>query len=205
MNPPDGFTTDVIIAAFPWGAYLGALKRWKRRVLMRWFPSWNRVAPNTRATTAAATGGNYLSSLLVGSEARRHGYRLRHRTGTPNGLILRKAQAKTSFEVKDGVLFTPPFTSSALPGITRGAIITLARDMGIEVREQTLSRESLYLADEVFMSGTAARNYPQCVALTWHSGWRSRQMRPRHQTRSAGLLWPVHRRAEIQMGLAGPG
>ena len=62
--------------------------------------------------------------------------------------------------MKDGVLFTPPFTSSALPGITRDAIITLARDMGIEVREQTLSRESLYLADEVFMSGTAAEITP---------------------------------------------
>lgn len=64
------------------------------------------------------------------------------------------------FEVKDGVLYTPPFTSSALPGITRDAIIKLAKDMGFEVREQVLSRESLYLADEVFMSGTAAEITP---------------------------------------------
>ena len=64
------------------------------------------------------------------------------------------------FEVKDGVLFTPPFTSSALPGITRDAIIKLAKELGIEVREQVLSRESLYLADEVFMSGTAAEITP---------------------------------------------
>jgi branched-chain amino acid aminotransferase len=62
--------------------------------------------------------------------------------------------------VKEGILFTPPFTSSALPGITRDAIIKLAKDMGLEVREQVLSRESLYLADEVFMSGTAAEITP---------------------------------------------
>lgn len=62
--------------------------------------------------------------------------------------------------MKDGILYTPPFTSSALPGITRDAILTLAKDLGIEVREQTLSRESLYLADEVFMTGTAAEITP---------------------------------------------
>ncbi|CAG8942109.1 unnamed protein product [Penicillium salamii] len=141
VNPPDGFTTDVIIAAFPWGAYLGAEAL--ENGIDAMVSSWNRVAPNT-LPTAAKAGGNYLSSLLVGSEARRHGYQ----------------EGENLFEVKDGVLFTPPFTSSALPGITRDAIITLARDMGIEVREQTLSRESLYLADEVFMSGTAAEITP---------------------------------------------
>jgi len=62
--------------------------------------------------------------------------------------------------VKNGIIFTPPFTSSALPGITRDAIITLAKQKGFEVREQVLSRESLYLADEVFMSGTAAEITP---------------------------------------------
>uniref|UniRef100_UPI001BD20EA9 aminotransferase class IV n=1 Tax=Serratia marcescens TaxID=615 RepID=UPI001BD20EA9 len=61
---------------------------------------------------------------------------------------------------KDGWIYTPPFTSSALPGITRDAISKLAKDMGFEVREQVLSRESLYLADEVFMSGTAAEITP---------------------------------------------
>ncbi len=77
----------------------------------------------------------------------------------PNGYISEGA-GENLFEVKDGVLFTPPFTSSALPGITRDAIIKLAKDLGIEVREQVLSRESLYLADEVFMSGTAAEITP---------------------------------------------
>ncbi|STL46867.1 branched-chain amino-acid aminotransferase [Escherichia coli] len=76
-----------------------------------------------------------------------------------NGYISEGA-GENLFEVKDGVLFTPPFTSSALPGITRDAIIKLAKELGIEVREQVLSRESLYLADEVFMSGTAAEITP---------------------------------------------
>jgi branched-chain amino acid aminotransferase len=129
VNPPDGYETDVIIAAFPWGAYLGA-----------------------------EAGGNYLSSLLVGSEARRHGYQEGIALDV-NGYVSEGA-GENLFEVKDGILFTPPFTSSALPGITRDAIIKLAKDLGIEVREQVLSRESLYLADEVFMSGTAAEITP---------------------------------------------
>ncbi len=155
VNPPAGYKTDVIIAAFPWGAYLGeeALDQGIDAMVS----SWHRVAPNT-IPTAAKAGGNYLSSLLVGSEARRHGYQ--------EGIALdvhgyiSEGAGENLFEVKDGVLYTPPFTSSALPGITRDAIIKLAKDMGFEVREQVLSRESLYLADEVFMSGTAAEITP---------------------------------------------
>ncbi|WP_362675899.1 branched-chain-amino-acid transaminase [Streptomyces sp. NPDC048301] len=155
VNPPAGYKTDVIIAAFPWGAYLGeeALDQGIDAMVS----SWHRVAPNT-IPTAAKAGGNYLSSLLVGSEARRHGYQ--------EGIALdvhgyiSEGAGENLFEVKDGVIYTPPFTSSALPGITRDAIIKLAKDMGFEVREQVLSRESLYLADEVFMSGTAAEITP---------------------------------------------
>lgn len=94
----------------------------------------------------------------MGSEARRHGYQEGIALDV-NGYISEGA-GENLFEVKDGVLFTPPFTSSALPGITRDAIIKLAKELGIEVREQVLSRESLYLADEVFMSGTAAEITP---------------------------------------------
>jgi len=149
VNPPEGYSTDVIIAAFPWGAYLGAEAL--EQGIDAMVSSWNRVAPNT-IPTAAKAGGNYLSSLLVGSEARRHGYQEGIALDV-NGYISEGA-GENLFEVKDGILFTPPFTSSALPGITRDAIIKLALDLGIEVREQVLSRESLYLADEVFMSGT---------------------------------------------------
>lgn len=137
------------------GGHTWAPKRWIRIDAM--VSSWNRAAPNT-IPTAAKAGGNYLSSLLVGSEARRHGYQEGIALDV-NGYISEGA-GENLFEVKDGVLFTPPFTSSALPGITRDAIIKLAKELGIEVREQVLSRESLYLADEVFMSGTAAEITP---------------------------------------------
>ncbi|ACR67339.1 branched-chain-amino-acid transaminase [Edwardsiella ictaluri] len=155
VNPPAGYGTDVILAAFPWGAYLGeeALEQGIDAMVS----SWHRAAPNT-IPTAAKAGGNYLSSLLVGSEARRHGYQ--------EGIALdvhgyvSEGAGENLFMVKNGVIFTPPFTSAALPGITRDAIITLAQAQGLEVREQVLSREALYLADEIFMSGTAAEITP---------------------------------------------
>ena len=155
VNPPQGYKTDVIIAAFPWGAYLGeeALDAGIDAMVS----SWNRAAPNT-IPTAAKAGGNYLSSLLVGSEARRHGYQEGIALDV-NGYISEGA-GENLFEVKNNIIFTPPFTSSALPGITRDAILTLAKELGYEIREQTLSRESLYLADEVFMTGTAAEVTP---------------------------------------------
>lgn len=118
--------------------------------------SSNRVAPNT-IPTAAKAGGNYLSSLLVGSEARRHGYQEGIATDV-NGYISEGA-GENLFEVKDGILFTPPFTSSALPGITRDAIIKLAKDLDIEVREQVLSRESLYRRRSVHVR-YRGRNHP---------------------------------------------
>lgn len=155
VNPPDEYKTDVIIAAFPWGAYLGAEAL--EQGIDAMVSSWNRSAPNT-IPTAAKAGGNYLSSLLVGSEARRHGYQ--------EGIALdvhgyvSEGAGENIFIVKNNILFTPTLTSAALPGITRDAILTLAKDLGIEIREQTLSRESLYLADEVFMTGTAAEITP---------------------------------------------
>lgn len=155
VNPPTGYTTDIIIAAFPWYAYLG--EESLEQGIDAMVSSWNRAAANT-IPTAAKAGGNYLSSMLVGSEARRHGYQ--------EGIALdvhgyiSEGAGENVFEVKDGILFTPPFTSSILPGITRDTIIKLAKDTGIEVREQVLSRESLYLADEVFMSGTAVEITP---------------------------------------------
>lgn len=155
VNPPMGYTTDVIIAAFLWGTYLG--EEAQNQGIDAMVSSWNRATANI-IPTATKAGGNYLSSILVGSEARRHGYQ--------EGIALdvhghvSEGAGENLFEVKDDILFTPPFTSSALPGITRDAIIKLAKAAGMEVREQVLSRESLYLADEVFMSGTAAEITP---------------------------------------------
>ncbi|TOH46688.1 branched chain amino acid aminotransferase [Vibrio parahaemolyticus] len=153
--PPVGTEMELIIAAFPWGSYLGeeALEKGVDAMIS----SWNRAAPNT-IPTAAKAGGNYLSSLLVGGEARRHGY--------DEGIALSvdgylsEGAGENIFVIKDRVITTPPATSAILPGITRDSIMTIARDKGYEVREANIAREALYLADEVFMTGTAAEVVP---------------------------------------------
>ncbi|MBY8233778.1 branched-chain-amino-acid transaminase [Vibrio fluvialis] len=153
--PPAGTEMEVIIAAFPWGAYLGeeALENGVDAMIS----SWHRAAPNT-IPTAAKAGGNYLSSLLVGGEARRHGYAEGIALSVDG--YLSEGAGENIFVVKNGEILTPPTTSSILPGITRDSIMTLAKDMDYEVREANISREALYLADEVFMTGTAAEIVP---------------------------------------------
>lgn len=152
VNPPAGYTTDVIIAAFPWGAYLGAeaLERDRRDGFF-----WNRVAPNTilqrpkRAVTICLRCWWVVKRVVMA---------IRKALPDVNGYISEGA-GENLFEVKDGILFTPPFTSSALPGITRDAIIKLAKDLDIEVREQVLSRESLYRRRSVHVR-YRGRNHP---------------------------------------------
>ena len=153
--PPSGTEMDLIIAAFPWGSYLGeeALEKGVEAMIS----SWNRAAPNT-IPTAAKAGGNYLSSLLVGGEARRHGYDEGIALSVDG--FLSEGAGENIFVIKDGVITTPPATSAILPGITRDSIMVLARDRGYEVREANIAREALYLADEVFMTGTAAEVVP---------------------------------------------
>ncbi len=153
--PPSDTELDLIIAAFSWGSYLGeeALENGVAAMVS----SWNRAAPNT-IPTAAKAGGNYLSSLLVGGEARRHGYAEGIALSVDG--YLSEGAGENIFVVKNGVLSTPPATSAILPGITRDSIMTLARDMGLEVREANIAREALYLADEIFMTGTAAEVVP---------------------------------------------
>lgn len=119
--------------------------------------SWNRAAPNT-IPTAAKAGGNYLSSLLVGGEARRHGYDEGIALSV-NGYISEGA-GENIFVVKNGKIITPPATSSILPGITRDSIVILAKELGYEIEEANIAREALYLADEIFMTGTAAEIVP---------------------------------------------
>ncbi|HIF9474163.1 TPA: branched-chain amino acid transaminase [Photobacterium damselae] len=153
--PPPNTEMELIIAAFPWGAYLGdeALENGVDAMIS----SWHRAAPNT-IPTAAKAGGNYLSSLLVGGEARRHGY--------AEGIALNvegyisEGAGENLFVVRNGIISTPPATGSILPGITRDTILTLAKELGYEVREENIAREALYLADEVFMTGTAAEIVP---------------------------------------------
>jgi len=149
-----GAPVDVAIMALDWGAYLGEAIEHGADVCVS---SWNRPAPNTFPSWAKA-GGNYLNSQLVGLEARRGGYAEGIALGT-NGLLSEGA-GENLFLVKRGRLLTPTTSAGVLAGITRDTVITLATDLGLKVEERDLPRESLYWADEVFMTGTAAEITP---------------------------------------------
>lgn len=153
--PSDAAPMDVYVAAFPWGAYLGEEAR-EQGVDVA-VSSWNRLAPNT-APTAAKAGGNYLSSYLISKEAKSRGYA--EGIGLDVDGRLSEGAGENIFIVKDGKLMTPPGSSSILQGITRDSVIKIARKEGLEVVEQTMPREILYLADEIFLTGTAAEITP---------------------------------------------
>ncbi len=155
LAPKADVPVDVAIAAFEWGAYLGEEAQQKgARVCVS---SWQRVAPNTIPAGVKA-GGTYLSSQLISLEAHRLGYD--EGLGLAADGTLSEGAGENLFIVKNGILLTPPQASSILAGITRDSVIRLAHAMGYEVREQTLSRESLYMADEMFLTGTAAEITP---------------------------------------------
>lgn len=155
LRPPLDAIADLMVAAFSWEAYLGA-DAIENGVDVG-VSSWNRLAPNTMPTAAKA-GGNYLSSQLISMEAGRHGYTEGIALDVNN--MVSEGAGQNLFLVRKGVIYTPLSTSSILPGLTRDAVITLAKDLGYEVREEPISRESLYLADEFFMTGTATEIVP---------------------------------------------
>jgi len=119
--------------------------------------SWRRMAPDTLPALAKSSA-NYLNSQLVFLEARAHGY-VDGVTLDHEGLVA-EASGANLFVVHKGVLRTPSTASSILAGVTRACVMQLARDAGIEVREERFPREALYTADEVFLSGTAAEIMP---------------------------------------------
>ncbi|MEZ5561815.1 MAG: branched-chain amino acid transaminase [Gammaproteobacteria bacterium] len=155
LAPPPGHPVDVAIAAWEWGAYLGtdALEQGVDVCIS----SWQRAAPNTIPTLAKA-GGNYLSSTLISLEARERGFAEGIALST-NGTVSEGA-GENLFLIRDGSIITPSTTDSVLQGITRDAVMTLARELGIPVREQGIPREMLYVADEIFLTGTAAEITP---------------------------------------------
>nr|WP_136250822.1 branched-chain amino acid transaminase [Ningiella ruwaisensis] len=155
LQVPFGQESELAIAAFEWGAYLGeeALKNGVDAGVS----SWNRLAANTMPTGAKA-GGNYLSSQLISMEARRHGYGEGIALDV-NGFVSEGA-GENLFIIRNGVVSTTPKTAAILPGITRDTVMTLLKDMGYEIREENIPREALYLADEILMCGTAAEVTP---------------------------------------------
>lgn len=155
LAPTPDHPVELVVAAWEWGAYLGAEALEKG--VDAGVSSWQRVAPNTLPALAKA-GGNYLSSTLISLEAKANGYAEGIALST-DGYVSEGA-GENLFVIKDGKVYTPPAAASILTGITRDTIMTLAAELNIEVIEQPLPREMLYIADEMFMTGTAAEVTP---------------------------------------------
>ena len=146
---------EVYMACWNWGKYLGA-EALEHGVDVC-ISTWTRMAPNTLPAMAKAIG-NYMNSQLVRMEAVVNGY--------TEGIALdvnghvSEGSGENIFIIANGTLMTPPLANSVLPGITRNSLFTLAREMGIPVAEQLIPREALYIADEVFLCGTASEVTP---------------------------------------------
>jgi len=146
---------DTAIVVWEWGQYLGEEALEKGVSVCT--SSWQRVAPNTLPFLAKA-GGNYLNSQLVRMEANANGYDEGIVLGA-DGLVS-EGSGENIFVVRRGAIYTPASHHSILPGLTRHAAITLAKELGFRVEQRGIPREFLYIADEVFFTGTAAEVSP---------------------------------------------
>lgn len=151
MNCP----VELTIAVWEWGSYLGkdALENGADVCVA----SWQRSAANT-IPTMAKSGGNYLNSQLIKIEANANGFTEGIALDT-NGQVS-EGSGENIFIVRKGVIYTPQFTNAILPGVTRDTVIQLAKDAGFSVVEGGIPREMLYMADEAFLTGTAAEISP---------------------------------------------
>lgn len=152
---PIGAPIEVYLPCWPWGAYLGdeALEKGVDACIS----SWHRVQPNT-IPAMAKIAGNYLSGQLIKMEALANGY-AEGIALSPSGMVS-EGSGQNVFMVSNGTIITTPLDGSILGGITRATIMQLAGDAGIPVREMHMPREMLYMADEVFFTGTAAELTP---------------------------------------------
>jgi branched-chain amino acid aminotransferase len=146
---------DTVIMSWPWGAYLG--EEGLRQGIRAKISSWQRIGANVIPHVAKATGV-YLNSMLAVTEANRAGYDEAILL-TAEGYVA-DGSGENIFVVRDGEISTPGLSTSILPGITRDTVIQIAQDLGYRVSEQNIIRSDLYLADEVFMCGTAAEVTP---------------------------------------------
>lgn len=146
---------ETYIACWSWGKYLG------EEALINGVDvcvsSWTRIAPNTLPALSKA-GGNYLNSQLIRMEAAANGYS--EGIALDAGGYVSEGSGENIFVIRDGKILTPPLGASVLPGITRDTILTIAAQLGIPVVETIIPRELLYIADEIFFSGTAAEVTP---------------------------------------------
>ena len=150
LNSP----TEVYICNYPWGKYLGSDAEQGVDVCVS---SWTRMAPNTLPAMAKA-GANYMNSQLIKMEAIVNGYAEGIALDS-NGYVS-EGSGENLFVVRNSILITAPLGNSVLPGITRDSVLKIARDLKIEIVEQQIPREMLYIADEVFFTGTAAEVTP---------------------------------------------
>jgi branched-chain amino acid aminotransferase len=146
---------EIYLLAWEWGKYLG--EEALRQGVDVCVSSWQRIAPNT-LPAIAKSAANYMNSQLVKMEALTNGY-VEGISLDASGHVS-EGSGENLFMVRDGKIITPPLSSSILPGITRDSVITLANELGYTVIEQAISREMLYIADEVFFTGTAAEITP---------------------------------------------
>jgi branched-chain amino acid aminotransferase len=146
---------EVVIFTIEWGRYLGPEAIEQGVDVM--VSSWRRMAPGT-LPAMAKIGGQYINSQLITMEAKDNGFTEGIALDV-NGYVSEGA-GENLFVVTDGVIYTPPLSSSILGGITRQCVLTLAEDLGYEVHQQTIAREMLYVADELFFTGTAAEVTP---------------------------------------------
>jgi branched-chain amino acid aminotransferase len=153
VNPMES-PLEVYIANYEWGRYLGHGADEGVDVCVS---SWNRLAPNTMPAMSKA-GANYMNSQLIKMEALANGY-VEGIALDVNGFVS-EGSGENLFVVYQGSLYTPPLGNSVLPGITRDAVLQLAKEMAVPVVEQMVPREMLYIAEEVFFSGTAAEITP---------------------------------------------
>ena len=140
-------TTDVAIACWPWAPFLG-----HDAVRMK-VSSWTRHDHNTMPP-AAKTVGNYVNSSLAKVEALKAGYDEAIMLA-PNGMVA-ECTGENIFAVRNGIIITPPLSAGALEGITQSSVITIAKDLGMDIRVDNLARSDLYIAEEIFVCGTAA-------------------------------------------------
>jgi branched-chain amino acid aminotransferase len=152
---PTSCPVEVAIAAMSWGKYLGA-EALNIGVDVR-VSSWNRPRANTFPAMAKA-GANYMNSQLINLEAKSDGY-IEGIGLDANGFVS-EGSGENVFVVRDGRIYTPPFAASILPGITRDSVMKIAKSFGYDVIETSIAREMLYIADEVFFTGSAAEVTP---------------------------------------------
>jgi branched-chain amino acid aminotransferase len=154
LNPLDA-PVDVTIAVWEWGAYLG--EEGKRNGIRAKVSSWRRISPASLIPAAKASG-QYLNSVLAKIESVKAGYEEAILLDDHDHVC--EGSGENIFVVWEGRIITPPPAASILDGITRKSALQIARDLGIEVIERDIARAELYLADEVFMTGTAAELVP---------------------------------------------